>query len=137
MTRDICLTINNVAGTSLTVVERCVWSDPEGGEWSEKGANHVLTINGDYWQGRGSGLIRFKEADGGLFHVVFGRGFNGNWCDLQTGLLPSETGVKLLPEYYRSGGRFSHESHSEVTRYTSSGRTLKLVIGDDAHLEYS
>lgn len=35
----------------------------------------------------------------------------GWWCDIQTNLDVTDTGVKLLPEYYRDGGRYSTESH--------------------------
>ncbi|KUL86033.1 hypothetical protein ZTR_06485 [Talaromyces verruculosus] len=112
MTFDTTLSIYNHVGTQLSVIEKCVWYESAGGEWNERDGDHILTIKG----GRGSGLLRFKESNGDVFHAVIGFGYNGYWVDVQANLADDETGVKLLPEYYRSGGRFSHESHDEITR---------------------
>jgi hypothetical protein len=62
-----------------------------------------------------------------IFSAVVGCGYNGWWVDVQTNLDVTDTGVKHLPEYYRSG-RFSTESHERITRYTSAGKTVKLEL---------
>ena len=133
--QSIQLTICNVIGEPLTVIEKSVWYESKGGEWSEDNGAPTFTMNGE----RGSGLIRFKESNGQIFSVVIGYGYRGWWVDVQTNLDVTDTGVKLLPEYYRDGGRFSTESHEKITRYTSAGRTVKLEFWKfwAARLEYS
>ncbi|KAJ5371131.1 uncharacterized protein N7496_007223 [Penicillium cataractarum] len=129
----ITLLIENNYGGSLQAVEKTVWYSEAGGEWSGDGNEHILTLGS--W--RGSGLIRFKENNGHYFSVVVGIGYAQKpWCDVQVNLANTDTGVKLHPEYY--GGRLGSESHREITRTTSSGRTVKLTYnGGQAVLEYS
>jgi hypothetical protein len=129
------LTIKSDYG-SLMVVEKTVWYADDGGEWSEDGDKHVLTLG----QWRGSGLIRFREPDGQFFSVVVGIGYGPKpWCDAQVNLARADTGIKLHPEYY--GGKLGSESHREITRTTANGRTVKVSItggtGGEAVLEYS
>lgn len=132
--QSIDLTIVNDTGEPLTIIEKIVWYESKGGEWNEANDAPTFTMNGD----RGSGLIRFKESNGQIFSVVIGKGYQGWWCDVQTNLDVTDTGIKLLPEYYRNGGKYSTESHEKITRYTSAGRMVKLEFWKfwAARLEY-
>ena len=134
MSYHINLSIDNRIGTSLTVVEKCVWEGTAGGEWSEKDGKHILSLG--YY---GAGLLRFKEDNGRFFHVVVGSGERGYWVDVQVELSQTDTGVKLLPEYYRHGGKFSNiPSEHDVHRYTSRNISVAVEMhGIEATLCYS
>lgn len=109
----------------FSVVEQTVWKYANGGTWQRVDDEYVLTMGGSGT----SGTIRFKADTGETFIVALGVHNYERWCDIVTGLSPSDTGVVINPQYYDSGPRayMREKVLKEYSVKSAQGRQFQVI----------
>ncbi|KAI1197739.1 fruit body lectin [Nemania serpens] len=94
---------HNTTDAYFRPAEMAVWHYANGGSWTDSDAVLTLTMGGSGT----SGMLRLQADDGREpFTVVIGVHNYAPWVHVLPDVLPSETTVVLLPQYY-AGGKHS------------------------------
>jgi len=120
MSYTITLSIHNHFGDTLTVVEETCWYYANGGTWTERDGQHVLSMAGSGT----SGMLRFKSSMGESFALIVGIHNFKPWCDLVVDLKDGDTNMKTHPLYY--DGTLPGSFILSFEKTTAAGRTLEI-----------
>ena len=105
-----------------TVVEKGVWSNANGGTWTEDQGKQILRIGGSGT----SGALRIKNTAGNQFFAVVGVHNYELWVDVLTDIKDNDTVVVLLPQYHGGGKRSGINLVQMVQKSDAAGRYIYL-----------
>ncbi|KAI0182614.1 fruit body lectin [Xylaria flabelliformis] len=125
---------HNKTDAYFHIAEMAVWHYANGGSWANSDGVLKLTMGGSGT----SGMLRFQTDNGAEpFTVVMGVHNWKPWVHILPDVLPNETTVVLLPQYYAGGKHSGVPIVPTCNALNSAQRNLSAAFRDAEGRDYT